>query len=326
MTRRRLLELFAMSTAATGCEAVVVNVTNKQQVQDGIEPISEIGQFYVYQCCDQPEFDVEAWELAVRVQGEVVAVITPDTLASLEAVEIEYTLQCIGGNPRNPLINNAVWGGLPFLEVLETLGVDVPDATIDVKFEGMDDYHTSVPVEDLFASRLWLVWEMNGEPLPFEHGAPARFLCQNRYGTKNVKWPRDVDLIDEEYRGYWERTGWSDEATYRQNGFILQPVDGTIVNGQTIELFGTAYAGSDPISRVEITFDDGATWEDVEIYYSPGSDIWTLWRYALVGAEGNVTARVRVTTESGRTSNGSEGTGQAEGYDGGMEIRFEVRP
>ncbi len=326
ITRRRILELFAMSAAASGCEAVVVNVQNKQMIQDGIQPVTPNDQFYIYQCCDQPEFDVETWELAIRVQGEIVATITPETFDELEPVELEHTLQCIGGNPRNPLVNNSVWGGLPFLEILEFLGVEIPDETVDVKFEGMDDYHTAVPVGDLFEERLWLMWEMNGEPLPFAHGAPARFICQNRYGTKNVKWPREVDLVDSEYFGYWETTGWSDEATYRQNGFILQPVDGTIVNRETVELIGTAYAGEDPIERVEITFDDGGTWEDVEIYYSPGANIWTLWRYELTGVSGDVTARIRVTTASGLVSQGADGTGQSAGYDGGMEIRFEVRP
>ncbi|MEZ4319304.1 MAG: molybdopterin-dependent oxidoreductase [Myxococcota bacterium] len=327
MTRRQWLEMLAASTALAGCENVVVNVQNKGGTnEDGIEPISSNERFYVYQCCAQPEVDPLTWSLSVQVEGTEVARITPQTFDELVPVELEHTLQCIGGNPRNPLINNAVWGGLPFLEVLEHLGVAVPEDAVDLRFLGADDYDTGVPVEDLLASKLWLVWRMNGEPMPYDHGAPCRFLAQGRYGTKNVKWPIEVDFVPYDFRGFWENSGWSDDATYRQNGFILQPVDGTIVNGDTVAIYGTSYAGEDPVTSVEISFDEGESWEPVEVYYSPGANIWTLWKHEITGVSGDVTAEIRVTTASGKVTQGTEGTGQSRGYDGGMRIRFEVRP
>lgn len=328
-SRRETLAMLCASIAASGCESVIVDVENKIPLDEsGIEPISTNDRFYVYQCCGQPELDPESWEMAILVDGVEVARIDRDYFDTLEPIELEHTLQCIGGNPRNPLINNSVWGGLPFIDILDDLGVDVPPATVDLKFVGADDYHTGVPVEDLVEERMWLVWQMNGQPLPFDHGAPCRFLVQNRYGTKNVKWPVTVDLLPREYRGYWELTGWSDEATYRQNGFILQPVDGTVLYrdvGDVVEMYGTAHAGSDPVTRVEITFDDGASWEDVDVYYSPGANIWTLWKYVIESPSGSYEARIRVTTQSGKVTNGPDGTGQSAGYDGGMRIRFEVK-
>jgi len=324
-TRRHWLKLIAAATA-TGCDTVVVNVENKSTfTADGIPPITETDEFYVYQCCGAPSFEAADWSCAIRIRGTEVATLTADLFDTLTPVELEHTLQCIGGNPRNPLINNAVWGGVPFREVLDLLGVDVPPESIDIRFEGADAYHTGVPVSDLVQEKLWIVWQLNGGPLPFEHGAPCRFLVQGRYGTKNVKWPVDIDFMDENYLGFWETTGWSDDATYRQNGFILQPTDGSLVFGPEVDIFGTAYAGEDPVTQVEISFDDGQSWQNTEIYYNPGPNIWTLWRYRLAADVGDVAVQIRVTTASGLVSQGPDGTGQSAGYDGGMSVRFEVR-
>lgn len=321
MSRRRLLELLASGAALTGCDRIRVDV--QTDLDGDIEPITPIGSFYVYQHTFAPTVDPVAWRLRVGAPGGSIE-IDADWLAAREPVEIEHTLQCIGGNPRNALIGNAVWEGLPFAEILDALEIAVGPEIVELRFEGADGYHTSIPVGDLQDDRLWLVWRMNGEALPAEHGAPARFLVRGRYGTKNVKWPVAVDLLDAPYTGYWEQVGWSNDARYRANGFIFAPVDGATVPGPTVDLVGTAYAGDDPITRVEITFDDGVTWADTELYYAPGPNVWALWRFRLDGASGTVTAAVRVSTAAGVQSVGPDGTDQLLGYDGGMRVRFAV--
>lgn len=326
ITRRNWLKGAAAALAATGCDQLDVQVEPQPggfATADGIRPVTPNEGFYVYEYALQPSVNPATWSCEIRADNVTLLTLTLETFDGLPVIELEHTLQCIGGNPRNTLISNAVWGGLPFTEVLAQLGVQAPTAN-EIVFRGADQYHTSIPYSDHTDEKLWLVWQMNGEPLPATHGAPCRFICQGRYGTKNVKWPVSVDFIQGSYTGFWEEGGWSQDAIYQVNGFIFEPREGTVHTGEVL-IFGTAHAGEDPIERVEITYDDGESWEDVEITYSPGANRWTLWRTTLTGLTGEITARVRVTAESGRQSTGAEGTDQAHGYDGGMQVIFTVR-
>lgn len=335
MDRRKLFKMLGAAAVLPACDTVDVEVEPKDGAAnpDGLPPITPNDFFYVYEQGDPPaedRYDPQTWTMEIRVAGEVVATMDNSYFDEHVPIEIEHTLQCIGGNPRNTLINNAVWGGMPFDEVLAELGVSIPESTVELMMQGNDRagptgrYSTSVPISDVTEGRVWLVWEMNGEALPFAHGAPCRFLVQGRYGTKNVKWPQHIDLTDEPFLGYWEQLNWSNAAVYQCNGFILHPSDGT-AHVPGVLIWGTAFAGSDPVERVEITYDDGATWQDTELYYNPGADRWTLWRIPYDGAPGDVRARVRVTTEGGQRSIGPEDPEQANGYNGGMQVRFEVQ-
>lgn len=325
ITRRHWLKGMAAAFAATGCDQLDVDIQPQPggfATSDGIEPITPTEGFYVYEHGTQPTFEQEDWTMILRTSlGDIT--IDATWFEGRTPIAIEHTLQCIGGNPRNTLISNAIWGGLPFEEVLADLGVDVPADVVEIIFRGADNYHTSIPVEDLEDEKIWLVWEMNGEPLTFDHGAPCRFLVIGRYGTKNVKWPVLVEFTDTPYTGFWESTGWSQDASYQVNGFIFQPQEGSVQTGDVL-IFGTAHAGEDPIERVELSTDEGATWFDAEITYSPGPNRWTLWRSTVTGLRGNVEARVRVTSASGATTVGIEDPDQSDGYQGGMRVRFTV--
>jgi hypothetical protein len=167
---------------------------------------------------------------------------------------------------------------------------------------------------------------MNGDPLPPEHGYPARLLSPGRYGTKNPKWVTEIRLVDEPFLGFWEERSWSNDASYLPNAFIRDPRDNDEVRAPIVVL-GTAFAGSDEIARVEISTDGGATWTDAELTYQNGPDIWTLWRFDWDDAEpGDYDVRMRVTTVSGAmSSEDPDGTNFLNGYDGGMEISVRVK-
>lgn len=323
-SRRKLLRLTGAAVVAPLVPACDKLVLPDRISFDSIEPITANAQFYVEHCCGRPEVNPATWSLAVKAEGVELASITADFLSTLEVREREHTLECIGSTPRNRQISNAIWGGLPLLEVLDELGVTVPDTAIEQKWVCADDYHTSLPIEDL--ERQWLVWFMNGEPMPPIHGAPARVLSPGRYGTKNPKWPVELDFIDTAYTGFWESRGWSNTAEYRPNAFIMGPADMSVLEDGTIEILGTAFAGSDPVTLVEVSTDGGQTWTPAEITYSNGPDIWTLWRFEWKPPRPGVfTVQARMTAESGAMSNpAAKGTGRLNGYDGSMAIELEV--
>lgn len=313
--------------AVAGCDTLVLPDGAGEDL-DEIPPITDNDDFYVTSCCGTPSVDRDAWSMTITDEtgGGDVPLATLD-LAEVEALggrDKEHTLQCIGSHPNNQAIGNAIWTGLPFAEILDALGVTAPDSAVEIRIEGADGYATSIPITDLDAP-IWLVWRMNGEPLPDAHGATVRFLVPGRYGTKNPKWVTKVAFIDTPFVGYWEELGWSNTAEYRANGFIAQPDEGEQIAAGPVRLLGTAFAGDDPIERVEVSVDGGETWQDATITYANGPDVWTLWAFDWDATEGEHTLVVRVTTASGAMSDPAPlGTNLLEGYDGSMQVHVTV--
>lgn len=290
-----------------------------------IPPITPNEDFYVTSCCDTPQVDGASWRLLFSDAAGVE--LGSIDLAGLEALGgrgKEHTLECIGTNPLYQGISNAVWTGLPLGEVLEALGVQVPKTALELLMIGADDYSTSVPIGDL-DSPMWLVWRMNGVALPVEHGYPARLLTPGRYGTKNPKWPVELRFVDEPVIGYWESVGWSNSAEYRPNTLIAAPRYELEHPPGPLRFLGTAFAGRDPVTRVQLSLDGGASWTDCVRDYAPGADIWTLWHFDWEATEGTWDVRVRCTTASGAMSaEDPEGSDRYSGYDGSMQVQVTI--
>lgn len=289
-----------------------------------IAPITANADFYVTSISSPPEVDLESWTLSILDRGVVLQVLTRAVLLSVEARDKEHTLMCIGGGPHNLAIGNAVWSGLPVTELFEILGIPIPDGVVEIKFSGADGYSTSIPISDLYDEGLhgplWLVWKMNGEDLPAEHGTVCRFLTPGRYGQKNPKWPVSIEFVAEPYLGFWESFGWSNDASYAATGLLLNPSSTTNVPVGPVVVQGVAFAGKDPIVAVNLRIDRGE-WQPATITYAPGADIWAVWSFDYDVLEGEHTLQVQSTTASGAKSNEDpDGTGDQDGYDGSMEV------
>jgi len=73
-------------------------------------------------------------------------------------------------------------------------------------------YTTNLPLADVSDGKAWVVWEVDGEPLPTDHGGPARFLVPHLYFWKSAKWVSGLRLMDHDERGFWERNGYHDHG------------------------------------------------------------------------------------------------------------------
>ncbi len=109
------------------------------------------------------------------------------------------------------------------------------------------------------------------------------------FGEKNVKWITRIDVATEDEQGFYEQQGWGPNFMPYTRSDIFRPR--TVLQrgtfsfrqqfpaNQETEIRGRAFAGDRGIESVEISTDNGATWEPVEIYY-PGTELtWSLWRY-----------------------------------------------
>jgi len=331
--RRSVLKALAASgsVALPACDQLNVEIKSKPDAvlydEEGRPYIPEITSnenFYKYTCCGRPDFKPEDWELKIMDRGDIVARLDKPYLDTLDVQEIELTLECIGSGPRSQRINNAIWGGAPLMEVIEGLGVPAPHPSIvEIRMLGMDGYDASLPLSTVEGAPIWLVWRMNGEPLPDSHGYPARLMVPDRYGIKNIKWIEEIEFLDEIYEGYWDQFGWDHQGLYKVNGYILVPADQSENEGP-IHVLGTAFAGSDPVVKVEVStgFD---IWKEAEFDYAPGPDRWVLWRYFFDPDQpGEYDITCRVTTESGEVTQGIKGTSPKAGYDGGQKITITV--
>jgi len=69
-------------------------------------------------------------------------------------------------------------------------------------------YTSNLPLEDVIGGRAWVVWEVDGRPLPVEHGGPARFLVPHLYFWKSAKWVAGLEVLDHDAPGFWEQRGY----------------------------------------------------------------------------------------------------------------------
>jgi DMSO/TMAO reductase YedYZ molybdopterin-dependent catalytic subunit len=69
-------------------------------------------------------------------------------------------------------------------------------------------YTTNLAIEDLTGAKAWVVTEFEGDPLPREHGGPARLLVPHLYFWKSAKWVAGIRVMDHDEPGFWESNGY----------------------------------------------------------------------------------------------------------------------
>jgi hypothetical protein len=141
---------------------------------------------------------------------------------------------------------------------------------------------------------------MNGETLPQGHGYPARLLVPGIYGMKHVKWITRIEVVDTDYQGYWQQSGWSDSAPIRMTARIDTPLTGATLSANKLTyVAGVAFSGKNGISQVDVSFDGGENWQSATLK-KPLSDLtWVLWEIPWKPEAGNYTVTARAIDEQG---------------------------
>jgi DMSO/TMAO reductase YedYZ molybdopterin-dependent catalytic subunit len=99
---------------------------------------------------------------------------------------------------------DTAWRGVSLDTLLE--GVEVAADYVLAFCDG--GYTTNLPLEDLVGGKAWIAYEYEGEPLPAEHGGPARLLVPHLYFWKSAKWVRGLELRNDDEPGFWESYGY----------------------------------------------------------------------------------------------------------------------
>jgi hypothetical protein len=219
--------------------------------------------------------DVTTWSLKIDGLVERPTTYVYSDIVALPTYSDYYTLQCISNSVGGDLWGNAHWKGVRLVELLTRVGLK--PGIRKVVFHADDGYTDSIVLDAALRPDTLLAYEMNGKPLTKEHGYPARLLIPGIYGMKNVKWITRIELVDYDFKGYWMQRGWSDPAPYQTSTRIDVPANRAQVNSGEVALGGVTFAGYRGIQKVEVSLDDGRSWEDALLKPALGQNTWNLW-------------------------------------------------
>ena len=293
-----------------------------------VQPITPNDLFYcVTKNVIDPRVNVDLWHLEIDGLVQNAATWRFEDLEGFKPTTQETTLMCISNGLDAGLISNAVWKGVPLRDLLDQAGV--LSSAARVRLHGVDNYTDTIPLEKAMQPSTLLAYEMNGEPLPDRHGYPLRVIVPGYFGEKNVKWLTKVEVTDADAKGFYETQGWGPDFIVPIRSRIDVPDDWVFVSlsklTAPIEVKGIAFGGDRGISRVELSFDDGQTWSDAEIYYSGGHLAWSLWKAQWTpAATGDYALVVRATDREGHVQEQEDDRGPFSGVSGLHRINVRV--
>ena len=312
-------------------------VTIEHEPQIGETPVRALDawltpnpHFYVRNHFSIPDIRCSTWSLSIDGLVTRERRFTLQQLKRLPRVTLPVTMECAGNNRsdldpptpgnqfQNGAISTAYWAGVRLSEVLKSAGIR-PNAR-EVLFEGHDTgrpepgesempYTRSLPIDVALHPDTLLAYEMNGQELPKEHGHPLRLIVPGWYGMASVKWLRKLTVLDTRYSGYFQGHKYviEDETgspvpltTIGVKSLIGKPTDGGTVSMGNVCVTGMAWSGQERIARVDVSSDNGATWESADIIGPSEKYAWQKWHFTWSPpAPGDYTLMSRAVDERG---------------------------
>lgn len=292
------------------------------------------GLHYLLTHYDMPQVDAATWRLAVDgLVGHSLS-LSLDALRAFPRHSVRVTMECAGNgraalDPRpvsQPWLDAAVgtadWTGARLADLLAEARPD--GAAVDVVFTGLDhgvergveqDYQRGLRLTEAMRPDVLVAYEMNGAPLPVQHGFPARVVVPGWYGMGNVKWLASVTVQDEEVLGYQnlayrlkqqpDETG-EPVTRIEPRGLLAPPgfpdflTRTRVLRPGPVQLEGRAWSGWGSVTRVEVSADDGASWAEAELGPEQGTWAWRRFTLPWTAIPGEHRLRVRAHDATGR--------------------------
>ena len=339
-------------------------VTIEEKPFNAETPLAELAReitptdnFYVRSHFDLPQLDATAFRLAVEGKVESPRSWSLAEIHALPRHSITATLECAGnGRTRlEPAVPGVRWGfgaagtatfaGTSLHHILDASTVRAN--AVEALFVGADRgevgpgrmvaFERSLPLELARHPDTLLAWEMNGEPLTVEHGAPLRLVVPRWYAVASVKWLTHVRLLERPFEGHFQTEkyvyerehGTSEKApvsTMRVRSVIARPADGARIPRGVTEIAGTAWSGDARVERVEVSVDGGKSWREAALGRAVSEHAWAPWKISWnFAAPGPCLLLARATDAAGR-SQPLESTWNAQGYGNNVaqQIRVEI--
>jgi DMSO/TMAO reductase YedYZ molybdopterin-dependent catalytic subunit len=246
----------------------------------------------------KPQVDPATWRLTIHGRVSKPYSITFDELLKRPMIERFITLTCVSNVVGGTLVGNARWLGVPVRDLL--LAAE-PDPKADqVVSRSVDGFTAGTPTAALLDGRdAMIAVGMNGEPLPIDHGFPARMVVPGLYGyVSATKWLAELELTTFADKAYWVTQGWAQQAPIKTGSRIDRPMDGSSVSPGRVVVAGVAWAQHRGISKVEVQVDSGE-WTPATLAAAASVDTWRLWSVEWNATPGDHELRVRATDNAG---------------------------
>jgi sulfane dehydrogenase subunit SoxC len=278
--------------------------------------VTPIGLHYLLTHYDIPEVDAATWRLEIGGLVERAVSLSLDDLRARPAVEVAVTMECAGNGRAHvephvvsqpwllEAVGTARWRGAPIAPLLEEAGIR--DGAVEVLFAGLDRgveggeeqaYERSLPVGALLAGDALLAYEVNGGPLPPQHGFPLRLVVPGWYGMTSVKWLSRITVLDAPFSGYQQSHSYRVRREEDEPGEPLTMIAprslmippgipefltrARILEAGVCEIVGRAWSGVAEVAAVEVSSDGGLTWAAAELGESMlGRWAWRRWTYS----------------------------------------------
>ena len=273
-----------------------------------------------------PQLSRSDWQLKIHGMVDREVTYRFEDLQRFEVVEKLVTLTCVSNPIGGELIGNASWTGYRARDLLAEAGVH-KDADMVLSMS-IDGFTAGSPVEALTDGRdSLLAIGMNGEPLPTEHGYPARLVVPGLYGyVSATKWVVDLELTRfDRAEAYWTRLGWSARGPIKTQSRIDVPRSGQDIAKGPVIFGGVAWAQNRGVRAVEVRIDDG-DWQPAELGASYSNDTWRLWSFGWQATEpGLHTITVRATDNTGAVQTSETADPVPDGATGWHTVSFAVK-
>jgi sulfite oxidase len=327
-------------------------------------PLTATDAFYVRGHGRLPSPDRGTWRLRVQGLVERELELSLSTLReTFRERRVTATLQCAGNRraglaaireipgeaPWGPgATGTATWTGVALGDVIAL--ANPLQGALHVGFEGADvcsqpappePFGGSIPLDKACRPEVLLAWGMNGEPLPFVHGAPLRVVVPGYIGARSVKWLERIEVRSTPWPGHFQHVAYRllpENAApgpgagmplglVALNSDLLSPADGETVAAGSVEVRGYAFAGGERhVARVDVSVDGGGSWSQAELLEDLGPWAWRHWRTTLVLAPGEHEIVVRAWDSSAATQPEDEAAlWNPKGYVNNARPRARVR-
>lgn len=245
-----------------------------------------------------PQIDTATWTLRVSGMVDTELEISYADLLNRDLIERDITLTCVSNTIGGELMGTARWLGTRLDTLLEEAGID-PAAT-QIVGRSVDGYTCGFPVSTLDGRDALVAVAMNGEPLPVEHGFPARLIVPGLYGyVSATKWLSEIELTTfDAFDHYWVPRGYSVEAPIKLQSRIDTPRGLDRISPGPFVIGGVAWAQTIGVDDVEISIDQGP-WEQATLADEVNDVTWRQWSFPWDATPGRHSVTVRATDRNG---------------------------
>lgn len=292
--------------------------------------ITPSAQFYrIDTALTVPQLSRDDWRLRIHGMTDREITLRWADLDRFEVVEKVVTLTCVSNPVGGDLISNATWTGYRVRDLLAEAGVH-PDADM-VLSTSVDGFTAGTPIDALTDGRdALLAIGMNGEPLPTEHGYPARLVVPGLYGyVSATKWVTDLELTRfDRAEAYWTKLGWSARGPIKTESRVDVPRGGQNVERGPVRFGGVAWAQHRGVRAVEVRIDGPGRqgdWQQAQLGAAYSDDTWRLWSVDWTATDpGRYAITVRATDNTGTVQTAEQADPVPDGATGWHSVSFDV--